>query len=495
MRRPDPSWVRRADVVLRPDPRRVVSRIFLPGQEAAQPGESRSAVIIERLLCLSDAEVDAELAAVCAAFADRHRDIEETWARNFTLIEHRVEGAARLGHARRLLVGATFTQEFAVEAAAVFNPSMVPHPDQGGLDAGDTRFLMTVRAVGEGHVSSVEFRTGTIDAGGVVDIDPSAEVAVLPSVVSGRYSRAAFRNQLEDLGGDRTNSDFVLDALPEWFSRDELTLTVARLRDQRLTRGDAARTIDRLEWIAACTYRVEFPAGSEIRERVLMPTAPSERNGMEDVRMVRFDGADEEPAYLGTYTAFDGRTVASSLVSTSDFRTFDMAPLNGPGAKDKGMALFPRRVGGRYLALSRADRESNGVSMSDDLRHWNAPVQVQAPDRPWEIVQLGNCGPPVETEAGWLVLTHGVGPMRQYSIGALLLDLDDPTIVRGSLPDPLLTPAADERDGYVPNVVYSCGSLLHGRSLVVPYGCSDATTRIAVVDLDALLGALTGTLD
>ena len=495
MRRPDPSWVRRADVVMLPDPRRVVSRIFLPGQEAAQPGASRSAVIIERLLRLSDADIDAELAAVCAAFAHRHRDIEGAWARNFTLIEHRVEGAARLGHARRVLLGATFTQEFAVEAAALFNPSMVPHPDQGGLDAGDTRFLMTVRAVGEGHVSSVEFRTGTIDAGGVVDIDPSAEVAVLPSVVSGRYSRAAFRNQLEDLGGDRTNSDFVLDALPEWFSRDELTLTVARLRDQRLTRGDAARTIDRLEWIAACTYRVEFPAGSEIRERVLMPTAPSERNGMEDVRMVRFDGADEEPAYLGTYTAFDGRTVASSLVSTSDFRTFDMAPLNGPGAKDKGMALFPRRVGGRYLALSRADRESNGVSMSDDLRHWNAPVQVQAPDRPWEIVQLGNCGPPVETEAGWLVLTHGVGPMRQYSIGALLLDLDDPTIVRGSLPDPLLTPAADERDGYVPNVVYSCGWLLHGRSLVVPYGCSDATTRIAVVDLDALLGALTGALD
>ena len=208
--------------------------------------------------------------------------------------------------------------------------------------------------------------------------------------------------------------------------------------------------------------------------------------------MLRFDGAEDEPAYLGTYSAYDGRTVASSLMSTSDFRTFDMVPLNGPGSKDQGMALFPRRVGGHYLALSRADRESNGVSTSDDLRHGNSPVQVQAPTRPWEIVQLGNCGPPIETEAGWLVLTHGVGPMRQYGIGALLLDLDDPTVVRGGLPFPVLTPTADERDGYVPNVVYSCGSLRHGRSLVVPYGCSDATIRIAVVDLDALLDALAG---
>jgi predicted GH43/DUF377 family glycosyl hydrolase len=493
MRQPDRSWVRRVDAVMCPDPKRVVTRIFLPGQEAAQPGESRSTVIIDRLLGLSDVEVADQLGAVRAAYEHRHRDLEAAWERNFVLIEHRVEGAADVEKDRRLLIGATFTQEFAIEAAALFNPSMVSHPDQSGLAEGSTRFLMTVRAVGEGHVSSVEFRTGTIDSSGAVDIDPPAQVAVLPSIVSARYSRAAFRQQLDDLAGDQTNSDFVLDTLPEWFSRKQLTLAVERLREERLTRGDSARTIERLEWIAACTYRVEFPEDSGIRERVLTPIAPSERNGMEDVRMVRFGDDDPAAGYLGTYTAYDGRTVAAQLVTTRDFRTFDMAPLNGPGSKDKGMALFPRRVGGRYLALSRADRESNGVSSSEDLRHWSAPVQVQAPERSWEIVQLGNCGPPIETEAGWLVLTHGVGPMRQYSIGALLLDLDDPTVVRGSLTEPLLTPAADERDGYVPNVVYSCGSLLHNRSVVVPYGCSDATTRIAVVDLDPLLGALTGT--
>jgi predicted GH43/DUF377 family glycosyl hydrolase len=351
---------------------------------------------------------------------------------------------------------------------------------------------MTVRAVGEGHISSVELRTGTIDGADVITVDPSADVAVFPTGTATCYSRLAFQQQLADLGGDRTNSDFVLDALPESFSRKDLDLALDELRGQSLTRGAAVRTIDRFEWIAACNYRVEFPEDSSMQERVLMPTAPSESRGIEDVRMLRFAETDGTIRYLGTYTAYDGRSIASQLIATDDFRSFDVTQLSGPGSKNKGMALFPRRIGDRYLALSRADRESNGVTTSSDLRHWDQPVLVQIPDRPWESVQLGNCGPPLETDAGWLVLTHGVGPMRQYSIGALLLDLDDPTVVLGRLATPLLTPTADERDGYVPNVVYSCGGMLHGRSLVLPYGCSDSVTRIALVDLDPLLDALTG---
>jgi predicted GH43/DUF377 family glycosyl hydrolase len=491
----DPRWVHRTDHVLRPDPARVVSRIFLPGQETAQRGQSRSAVILERILALTEAEVDETLADVRVAFARRHRDLEDIWARHYALMEHRVEGAGPLQLNRRRLIGAYFTQEFALEGAALFNPSMVPHPDQSGLPDGSTRFLMTVRAVGEGHISSVELRTGTIDGADVITLDPSADVAVRPTGTATCYSRLAFQQQLADLGGDRTNSDFVLDALPESFSRKDLDLALDELRGQSLTRGAAVRTIDRFEWIAACNYRVEFPEDSSMQERVLMPTAPSESRGIEDVRMLRFAETDGSIRYLGTYTAYDGRSIATQLIATEDFRSFDVTQLSGPGSKNKGMALFPRRIGDRYLALSRADRESNGVTASSDLRHWDQPVLVQIPDRPWESVQLGNCGPPLETDAGWLVLTHGVGPMRQYSIGALLLDLDDPTVVLGRLATPLLTPTADERDGYVPNVVYSCGGMLHGRSLVLPYGCSDSATRIALVDLDPLLDALTGDPD
>ena len=238
------------------------------------------------------------------------------------------------------------------------------------------------------------------------------------------------------------------------------------------------------------TYQVEFPVDSALQERVLMPRAPCESHGMEDVRMVRFVAPDGAVEHLGTYTAFDGRSISIQLLRTTDFRTFSTAPLSGPGARNKGLALFPRQVGGRYVALSRADRENNAVTTSADLLHWVHPVPIQTPKRPWEIVQLGNCGPPIETERGWLVLTHGVGPMRTYSIGALLLDLDDPTRVIGRLKEPLLSPADDERSGYVPNVVYSCGAMRHGRTIVLPYGCSDAMTRIATVDLDLLLDVL-----
>lgn len=494
----DPVWVRRTEHVLRPDPSRVVSAIFLPGQEMASFGVSRSTVVLERVLGLSEAEVAAELGDLEDTFAHRHRDLRATWQANFGLMRHRLEGAAHLSTARQRLIGAYFTTEYAVEGAALFNPSMAPHPDQDGLPPGSTRFVMTLRAVGEGHVSSVELRTGIIDGADTITFDPPPSVAVLAATTDVTYSRDAFARQLDGLVDDETDSDVVLAALPPVFGRSDLDLALGELRNEQLNRASAARTVERFEWMASCAYRVEFPDGSKIQERVLTPRAPSENRGMEDVRLVRFAHVDTHPdgrrgapaEYLGTYTAYDGRGVSIQLLRTSDFGTFTSTPLSGPGARDKGLAIFPRRIGGRYMAMSRADRESNGVTTSDDLLHWTEPVRVQAPLHPWEVVQIGNCGPPVETEKGWLVLTHGVGPMRRYCIGAILLDLDDPTVVRGRLDAPLLTPSEDERFGYVPNVVYSCGAMLHGRTLVLPYGASDATSRVALVDLDALLAAL-----
>ncbi|MFC0645543.1 glycoside hydrolase family 130 protein [Cellulomonas phragmiteti] len=426
-----PSWVRRTEVELRPDPDRVVARLFLPGQEMVATGRPRSAAVLGRVLALDDAEVERELADLVTRFEGRHHDLEATWEAHGAQVRHGSAGDPPLPATRRRLVGAYFTQEYAVQSAALFNPSMVPHPDQSGLAAGSTRFVMTVRATGEGHVSSLELRTGTVDAHDVVALDPSPVRTRLPVVA--------------------------------------------------VEQGDGR------------SYEATFPADSAMSERVLMPQVAAESHGIEDVRLVRLTHPDGSASYAGTYTAYDGRGISAQLLRTEDFARMTSHPLGGPGARDKGVALFPRQVGGRWVAMSRADRESNAVTTSADLLHWDEPVVVQRPEQGWETIQLGNCGPPIETERGWVVLTHGVGPMRTYSIGALLLDLDDPARVLGSLTSPLLTAVGEERSGYVPNVVYSCGAMRHGRTLVLPYGSSDIATRVALVDLDGLLDELSAT--
>ncbi|MHB1166069.1 MAG: glycoside hydrolase family 130 protein [Candidatus Nanopelagicales bacterium] len=463
---------------------------FLPGQELLTPGESRVAAVLDRVLALSPAEVDRELAATLASFGTRHRDLPDALAARFELIAHRLPRRAPVSRARRQLMGAYCTKEFAIEAAALFNPSMVAHPDQSGQPDGSVRFLMSVRAVGEGHVSSVEFRTGTIDANDTVAVDRPDGFTVLPSPRPPLYSKAVFAAQVAAHGMGRNGADFVLGLLADNFGPAELRLAIDRLYSQELTRGHAGKTIEQLERIAECNYSVEFAEGSAPDQRVLIPHAPTESHGMEDLRLVRFTDDDGTIDYRGTYTAFDGTRVVPQLMRTRDFRGFDISQLSGPAARDKGMAIFPRTVEGQYLALSRWDRESNTVAASSDLGHWEEWGVLQTPRQPWEIVQVGNCGPPIETERGWLVLTHGVGPMREYSMGAMLLDLHDPRVVVGRLPEPLITPRQGERDGYVPNVVYSCGGLLHGRTLVLPYGCADSFIRIALVDLDALLTRL-----
>jgi predicted GH43/DUF377 family glycosyl hydrolase len=486
-----PGWVRRTRHVLRPDPARVVSFIFLPGQEVALQGGSRSHAVLERILALSDEEVEQTLTATAGRFGARHRDLEAEWEVHFELIAHRFAAPTEISRSRRLLVGAFFTQEYAIEGAAFFNPSMVLHPDQSGLPSGAARFVLSARAVGEGHISSVEWRTGVVDHTGEIHLDDPPTTAHLPDGRAAVHSRKHFEQLMRDDGSYGTNAAFVLAELGEQFSRDDLGPALEHLHEQSLTRGEARGTIARLQHLAACNYTVEFAAESVLQERVLMPHGPSETRGMEDVRLVRFTGDDGAVDYFGTYTAYDGHAVSCQMLHTKDFRRFDITQLSGPGARNKGMALFPRRVGGRYLALSRADRENNLLTSSTDLHHWVEPTVVAPPRQPWEIIQVGNCGPPIETDHGWVVLTHGVGPMREYAMGAILLDLHHPTIVRGRLRRPLLTPNPQERSGYVPNVVYSCGALRHGDHLVIPYGCSDSSIRIAVVDLPALLDELT----
>jgi predicted GH43/DUF377 family glycosyl hydrolase len=345
--------------------------------------------------------------------------------------------------------------------------------------------------VGEGHRSSIEFRTGVIDSGSDLHFDAPGTHLSAGRLGPCHYRRDLFHRVLRSLGDDGTNTAFVLDSLPDPFTGDELERAMQALHDQLVTRRGATETIDRIRLVASSNYDVAFPTGSSLSERVLSPTAPIESHGMEDARFVRFVEDDGIATYFATYTAYDGAHVGSQLLATVDFRTFTSTQLAGRGAQNKGMALFPRRVGGRYVAFSRWDRETNAIVTSDDPTVWDDPVGLQRPAEPWDLIQLGNCGSPIESSAGWIMLTHGVGPMRRYAIGADLLDLDDPTRVIGHLREPLLTPAEDERDGYVPNVVYSCGAMLHGDTIVLPYGMSDANVGVATIPAGQLLDQLT----
>lgn len=480
-----------SDVTLRPDPSRTLARLFVPGHELITSTESRATGVLGRLLALPDNVVSATLQRVRDRFADRHRDLSDVLSRHYRQISHRVPDTGPLSDDRRALIGAAFTQEFAIEGAALFNPSAVEHPDQTGLPAGAVRLLMSLRAVGEGHISSVEFRTGVVGPGRTLCLDPPGRRVETGDIRPTSYDRALFAAVLSEQGADEESHRYLISRLATTFDGAELEQALVALTGQQVTRHGGSHTAKLARRLAGCSYEVTFPVATSVSQRVLWPHAETESHGMEDVRLLRFVHDDGSVSYRGTYTAYDGTRIAPQLLETSDFATFRMSLLAGPAAKDKGLALFPRKVGGRYLALTRSDRESTGVAFSDDGLRWGEPTWLHGPTQPWELIQTGNCGPPIETAAGWIVLTHGVGPMREYTIGALLLDLNDPTRVLGCLGEPLLVPAEDERDGYVPNVVYSCGAMLVGDTLLLPYGASDATVRFAFVDVPELLRRLT----
>jgi predicted GH43/DUF377 family glycosyl hydrolase len=482
--------VSRGTLRLFPDHRRVIAVLFVPGEEMPR-GDSRAVSVTERILAMDDSDVTTTLADLKRRFGHRHRHLEDTWLSHFRLASRRLGDGDDVPADKKLLMGAYFTRELSLEGAALFNPSIVAHPDQSGLAPGEARFVMSLRAVGEGHVSSIEFRTGTVDAAGEVRLDDPGKFVGHGHCSPGPYTKRLFHAKLAERGCDNQAAALVLDRLGPVFAPADLDLAIASVHSDLLSREAVRDAVLGLRWVAANNYTVEFPTGTQISERVLWPHGPAEAQGMEDARFVRFVGDDGGVTYLATYTAFDHQAlIAPQLLTTTDFRTFGISQFSGPFATNKGMALFPRKVGGQYLALSRWDRERLAITTSDDLSDWDEATTLAFPTRPWDLVQVGNCGSPLETLEGWLVLTHGVGPMREYSIGAILLDLDDPRHVTGTLSCPLLVANKDEREGYVPNVVYSCGALAHGKAIVLPYGFSDSTVGFARVDIAELLRLL-----
>jgi predicted GH43/DUF377 family glycosyl hydrolase len=477
-----------------PDPRRVITKLFMPGDEIYRDGSSRLEAVLERIMSLTEDEVAETLGGACALFSDRHRGFDAVLDRHHDVVAARFSGsllAVPMTIERRRLIGAYFTHEYSIEAAALGNPSIVVAPDQSGVAAGAVRFVMSLRAIGEGHVSSIEFRTGVVDADGTVKLDPVSPYAETGVRSPHAYDKGFFSTKLDDLAMLNEVEERVLARLSERFTMSELESAIAKLDDDGIDRSISGETTRFLHWLASSNYRVSFPPSTEISERVLFPSGPTESHGMEDARFVRFVDDDGTVTYFATYTAYDGHQILPQLIETADFSGFRIATLTGHAAQNKGMAIFPRRIGGRYVALSRQDNVNNFVMTSTDIRVWREATRIQEPKQPWELMQLGNCGSPLETDAGWLVITHGVGPMRRYTLGALLLDIDDPSHVIGHLREPLLLPSADEREGYVPNVVYSCGSLIHGDHLVLPYGYADVGASIATIRVDELLSRLT----
>lgn len=478
---------RSADVRLVPDARRVITKPFLPGEEFFPDGASRIEVVVRRILAMDEAVVHTTLAAVREDFDGRHRDLDAVLHANFDLVARRVDLADDLSADRKLLLGAYFSHEYSIEAAALGNPSMVAAPDQSGLAAGETRFVMSLRAIGEGHISSVEFRSGVIGADMGITVDRSSRHAATGRRTTTEYDKDFFESKLAELGALNEFAHLVFAGLGSRFTMPDLEAALRRLDEEGVDRILSVETSHILHWLASSNYRIEFPPGNDLSERVIFPGGPTESHGMEDVRLVRFVHDDGKVVYYGTYTAFDGHQVLPQLIETDDFVGFRISTLSGPAAKNKGIALFPRKIDGDFVALGRQDNVNNYVMRSADVRVWHEAARIQEPTQPWELIQLGNCGSPIETDEGWLVITHGVGPFRRYSLGALLLDLDDPCRSIGHLTEPLLTPGEDEREGYVPNVVYSCGSMVVGDHLVVPYGFADVGAGIATVRLDDLL--------
>ena len=474
-----------------PDPTRVIARPFAPADGASVDGHPRVERILSRILALSESEVTATLTTTHQRFAARHRDLPAIFEGNLAAVAAHVPRAGTLSADRQQLIGAYFTQEYSIEAAALTNPSIVPAPNQDGMRPGEQRFVLSLRAIGEGHISSIQFRSGVIDANGEVEMEAPSRFAGTANHRAPVYDKPTFRAKFIELGVHDEISAGMLDALPERFTSAQLETVIHDVDQQHDGATDAAQTTRTIHWLASSNYESTFAPQTALSERILFPAGPTESRGMEDARFVRFSHDDGAVTYFAPYTAYDGFQILPQLIETPDFLSFRIATLNGPLARNKGIALFPRRIDGRFAALSRVDNENNFLMWSDNVRFWHQGEILQTPGYPWEITQIGNGGSPLETEAGWLVITHGVGALRQYALGAILLDRDDPARVIGHLTAPLLEPGDDERDGYVPNVVYSCGSMIAGQRLVLPYGFSDVGTRIATVRLDDLLTELT----
>jgi predicted GH43/DUF377 family glycosyl hydrolase len=478
--------VTRTGIVLRSNASRVLFRPFNIF------GSDRQLRLFARVLAVSESEVATMLKQVLEEFGTRHQKVRDYFLKRYSSVQDLVPTDRPLSDDRKLLIGAYFTHEYSLEAAALFNPSIVPHPDQTGLAEGTLRFVLSLRATGEGHISSITFRTGTVTSTGLVTVDTPTRFVTSPDHIPPvDYDKTIFWRKVHELGLADTVAERIFRDLEEHFTVEQLTEEIEYLRHHAQHRNiEYERTSSRLLNLAKSNYEFFYTADQPLTERVIFPGSPNESNGIEDARFVRFIDDDGIATYIATYTAYDGRVTIPQILETRDFLHFKISTLNGREVQGKGMALFPRKVNGRYAMISRQDGENLYIMYSDHLHFWHTRLPLAKPTYAWEFVQIGNCGSPIETEAGWLVLSHGVGPMRKYSIGAYLLDLHDPTQVIGRLPLPLLSPDETEREGYVPNVVYSCGALVHNGILILPYAMSDSASSFATIPLSDVLNAM-----
>jgi predicted GH43/DUF377 family glycosyl hydrolase len=481
-----PLNVNRTKVTLFPDSKRVLMRPFhfMSGRRASE--------ICARIMALSEDEVHTLLVQLWAEFGGRHKNIRDFFRRRFEEVRPYLLSDQPLSDERSLLVGGYFTHEYSFEAAALFNPSIVPHPDQTGLPPGSLRFVLSLRATGEGHISSITFRTGVLDTRGNILIDTPTPYALEPAQVpQAAFRKDLFARKLDELTAAGAFSREVLKGLGESFTLEDLRASVSQAVKQFQVRDLEIENVARKTlMLGQATFEVQFTSDAGFSERVLFPVTLAQSHGIEDARFVLFQHDDGTRTYYATFTAYDGKEIQPQFLETPDFLRFKFVTLSGPTIENKGMALFPRKIKGLYAMLGRQDYENIYLMFSDHLHFWRTKELILGPRFPWEFIQMGNCGSPIETEAGWLVLSHGVGPMRKYSIGAFLLDRDDPTKVIGRVRKPLIEPNENEREGYVPNVVYSCGSLLHGRQIIIPYGTADYATTFAIVTLDEILDAM-----
>ena len=479
--------VTRKDCKFSPDPTRVITRFCNFSGE-------RSKNIILSVLAMSDSEVFAALSQVLRGYSRRHRNISLIFETHFNKLagffsELDIK-SSKVNHSRKELIGSYFTMEYSIESAAFFNPSIVEDPDQSETGTDEKRVIISFRATGEGHISSIVFRSAIIDKNNNLIIEPVGKMlAEADRIKRHIYNKKSFIKKLDEMHDfdNKLSPLFVLEKLGDRFTYGELKRAVAETRKTHQLTPNKELIINQMVWLARSHYEIEFSLDSAISERVIFPISDTEKNGIEDARFVKFIQENGEVIYYATLTAYDGTSILPKLLSTRDFYHFKGLPIHGELAQNKGMALFPRKINGKYAMLCRVDGINNYLAFSNNINIWREAKLIQKPKYSWELVQIGNSGSPIETEEGWLIMTHGVGPMREYVLGASLYELNNPENEIGRLKTPLLSPNSEEREGYVPNVVYSCGSIIHNRTLIVPYGMSDYASTYATIDLNELL--------
>lgn len=483
------TTVFRKPVRFNSDPTRIIARFFFPGPD------TRAQSIIHRISEMPEQAAQLVLNQSLRDFSARHRNISKIYQKHFDRVRDIMHGRngdmSLLSENKKMLIGAYFTNEYSIESAAFFNPSMVEDPDQSGLQEGEKRVIISFRATGEGHISSIVFRGGILDGENNLQIKAKGKLVDEAEAIRNYvYNKEAFSKKLTEMHAKDDIVKTVMDKLRFEFDYNELHNAVNQTMLESNPDFQQKKMLQTITWLAASHYEISFSLDTAISERVIFPIAAAESNGIEDARFVKFTESNGQVKYYATYTAYNGFTIMPKLIETKDFYHYKFMPIHGENAQNKGMALFPRKIKGKYAMLSRIDGINNYIMFSDDINLWGEAKLIQTPEFPWEFIQIGNCGSPIETEYGWLVITHGVGTMRKYSLGATLLDLDDPTKVIGQLSEPMLTPNEEEREGYVPNVVYSCGSIIHNNELIIPYAMSDTASTFATVPLDDLFQRL-----